>query len=197
MTSTDRPRCASLILVTLALGSCVLCGSSRGSEPLWGNANLLSGPRLKAGDILEVILCDREAGRDAAETDCGDAGADADARRCEDGSRRDLHAPRHAPLRSPPHSALRALSARIVKVLPNGNLVLEASIRLGKGAILLGGEAARLDVSVERTVKLSRLSGLMVVARDVAPDLLAGMLRSAGAVRLADGRGATAQKPER
>ena len=84
-----------------------------------------------------------------------------------------------------------------MKVLPNGNLVLEASIRLGKGAILLGGEAARLDVSVERTVKLSRLSGLMVVARDVAPDLLAGMLRSAGAVRLADGRGATAQKPER
>ena len=69
-------------------------------------------------------------------------------------------------------------AARVVKRLPNGNLVLEARVRLGRGYVLIGGEAARSDLGTNRTVDVSRLANLAVVARDLEADTLSELTRS-------------------
>jgi hypothetical protein len=69
-------------------------------------------------------------------------------------------------------------AARVVKRLPNGNLVLEARVRLGGGYVLIGGEAARKDLRTNRTVDISRLANLAVVARGLDGRVLADFMRA-------------------
>jgi flagellar basal body L-ring protein FlgH len=74
---------------------------------------------------------------------------------------------------------LLGLGARVVKVLPNGNLALEARVSIGSGYVLLAGEVARADVDVRRTTHISRLAKLVVIARGLDAEVLGPLLGAA------------------
>ena len=72
----------------------------------------------------------------------------------------------------------RTAAARVVKRLPNGNLVLEAKVCAGQGYVLMGGEVARADLGSQRTVDISRLANLAVVARGLEEGALSALSRT-------------------
>lgn len=74
----------------------------------------------------------------------------------------------------------RELAARVVKVLPNGNLVLEARASVGEGYVLLGGEVARVHIDAGRRTPVARLARLAVVTRGIDTNAL-GLGLKAGA----------------
>ncbi len=128
---------------TLAALVVLLCvgTSARAAGGLWHGENLIGDPQIEAGDIVTIVIA--PAGKPFPSITAGSPGA------------------------SPSRSTQTA--ARVVKRLPNGNLVLEAKVSLGSGYMLIGGEAARMDVGpngdAQRTVDISRLANLAVVAR--------------------------------
>ena len=174
---TSAGRHSRMLAIEILILSSVMCSTAGAAEKLWGSENLLSGPKLTAGDTVTVSLTRRAQTepKSTAATKPGSQTAPA----CKS-------------------CMLPELSARVVKVLPNGNLVLEARARLGEGSILIGGEAARIDVSVERKVHVGRLSNLAVVARRVDTEKLSGILRCMNGARVAAGRSRTANgKPKK
>lgn len=56
------------------------------------------------------------------------------------------------------------LAAKVVKVLPNGNVLLEARIEIGRGRLTLSGEVAGGDLAAGARVPLSAMAGLKAVA---------------------------------
>ena len=144
---------------TLAALVVLLCagGVAGGESGLWRGENLIGDPQIEAGDIVTIVIA--PAGEPCPSSTAGSAGA----------------SPSQAGA-SPSHSTLTA--ARVVKRLPNGNLVLEARVRLGGGYVLIGGEAARKDLRTNRTVDISRLANLAVVARGLDGRALADFMRA-------------------
>lgn len=171
------------------LVACLACASgARASDRLWGAENLLAGPKIAPEDIVTIVVADRTLARPAAGvTDAGDA----------EGGAQDAAAPtRCAPCRAA--APLGEIAARVVKVRANGNICLEARAQVGEGYVLIGGEAARADVSADRTVPVCRLANLAVVARGVEAATLEGFLRAAPAARVARAPAPTARtSPER
>jgi hypothetical protein len=76
-------------------------------------------------------------------------------------------------------SVLSGLGTRVVKVLPNGNLALEARVTIGSGYVLLAGEVARADVDARRTTHVSRVTKLVVIARGLDAEMLGPLLIAA------------------
>lgn len=74
---------------------------------------------------------------------------------------------------------LSGVGARVVKVMPNGNLALEARVSIGSGYVLLAGEVARADVDIRRTTHVSRLAKLVVIARGLDAEMLGPLLGAA------------------
>ena len=137
---------------TLAALVVLLCtgGVAGGEGGLWRGENLIGDPQIEAGDVVTIVIA--PAGEPCPSSTAGSAGA------------------------APSHSTQTA--ARVVKRLPNGNLVLEARVRLGGGYVLIGGEAARKDLRTNRTVDISRLANLAVVARGLDGRVLADFMRA-------------------
>jgi flagellar basal body L-ring protein FlgH len=154
-------------LATQLLACALLSMPARAAGKLWGDENLLAGAPLRVNDIVTIIVAktrpDAQAdGKAAKEWTSGKTpGAVVE--------------------------TLTQIAARVVKVLPNGAISLEARARVGGGTILLGGETSRQDVSVDRTVPLSRLADLAIVARGLDERSLAGLLSSAPDARVATG----------
>jgi flagellar basal body L-ring protein FlgH len=132
-----------------ALAAVVLFGIRASAEGLWGSENLIGERRIEVGDVVTIVVAEARPEGDARTTG-----------------------------ESPGGQAVE-VAARVVKVLPNGNLVLEARMRLGEGSLLLSGEVARADVSSEGTVRLSRAANLAVVARGLEPGALARIIAAA------------------
>jgi len=166
---------AAAVARALAKAVFVLSFAAPGADAasgLWGAENLITGPCIKRGDTVTIVCGRRERARPG-----GDLAADADATRPAGGK---------AAKARPAKTGVHELAARVVKVLPNGNIVLEVRLRIGSGSILLGGEAARIDIcSAERTVPLSRLSNLAVVTRGIDDGILGGILALARGARVA------------
>jgi hypothetical protein len=138
---------------------------------LWGAENLLSPPRLGAGDTVTVVLRRRTPAADAASlAEAAGASEGLACARCPAAG-----------------SCVDSLAGRVVKVLPNGDAVVEVRARFGDGYVLVSGQAARGDVSVDREVDVARLSNLAIVARRIDPALLGEILRLVPAARVAAG----------
>lgn len=74
------------------------------------------------------------------------------------------------------------LAARVVKVLPNGNVLLEARIEIGEGRLTLSGEVAGGDIAAGAHVPLSAMAGLKaVVSGDFLEEAERLLLAAAGA----------------
>lgn len=132
-------------------------GVAGGAGGLWGGENLIGDPQIEAGDIVTIVIAPAREPRPSGMADS--AGA----------------SPSRATA-SLSHSTQTA--ARVVKRLPNGNLVLEARVRLGSGYVLIGGETARKDLRANRTVDISRLANLAVVARGLDGRVLADFMKA-------------------
>ncbi|MHC5057480.1 MAG: hypothetical protein ACYTKD_22630 [Planctomycetota bacterium] len=141
---------ASRLRWFLPLALALTAGTAHGAG-LWTDGDLLAWPALEAGDTVTVVL--EEAPPSAAA------------------------ATRAAVAVAP--SIPRELAARVVKALPNGNLVLEARVSVGEGYVLLGGEVARADVDARRRTDVSRLARLAVVARGLDPRALGAVIGAA------------------
>jgi len=75
-----------------------------------------------------------------------------------------------------PNGRTLELASRVVKVLPNGNAVVEAKVRCGDRSLLVSGEAARSSVTPDRRLPAGRVASLAVVARGVSQEALAGLV---------------------
>ena len=109
-----------------------------GGSGLWTGPDLLAPPAIGAGDTVTVVL--RASTKDAP------------AATAKGPSRPEFP---------------RELAARVVKVLPNGNLVVEARASVGEGYVLLGGEVARVHVDARRRTTIAGLARLAVVTRGI------------------------------
>ena len=152
-------------LILPAAVAALLCGGTAafaedGLLGLWGSKTLIADPKVEAGDIVTIVI---SPARETPEAGEGDPQPPAPAK----------EAGRHP---------AQTMAARVVKRLPNGNLVLEAKVRVGRGYILIGGETARRYLrrggGTGRTVNISRVAKLAVVARGLDADTLSAFMRS-------------------
>lgn len=69
------------------------------------------------------------------------------------------------------------LAARVVKLLPNGNVVVEASVRCGERSFLLSGEVSPSSVGPDRRLKLGAIASVAIILRGQPPEFLARLIK--------------------